>query len=86
MLAKAIVEPLAVAGAESDDDETILGDIVNAKVAVEMNKFITEFTKGGEPVGIAAFLIFALKYRKRVRILVRLAMRRLARCLYPVGR
>ena len=68
LLAKAIVEPLAVAGAESDDDETMLGDIVNAKVAVEMNKFITEFTKGGKSVGIAAFLIFALKYRKRVRI------------------
>ena len=66
---KAIVEPPAVAGAEDHGDDVLaVGDLYNESVAKDMNKLILELTKARAYVGTSAFLIFALKYRLRVRV------------------
>ena len=64
-----VTDPPAVAGTEDHGDETlVVGELYNESVAEDMNKFIKELAEVGADVGISAFLIFALKYRKHVRV------------------
>ena len=66
---KAIVKPPAVAGAEDHRDEVLaVGELYSESVAEYMNTLILDLTKPRACVGTSAFLIFALKYRLRVRV------------------
>ena len=58
----------AVVGQESSDEEAIIvdGELTNPEVAAGMNKFLLSMQGDGQYVGIAAFVVFALKYRVRV--------------------
>ena len=69
MAPKAIVKPPAVAGAEDHGDEVLaVGELYDESVAEDTNKFIVDLAKARAYVGTSAFLIFALKYRLRVRV------------------
>ena len=60
-------KPSAVAGLEDVLDEIVaVGELTNERVAAEMNKFIVDLGTERTYVGVAAFLIFALRYRMRV--------------------
>ena len=66
---KTIVKLPAVAGAEDDGDEALpVGELYSESVAQGMNTVIVDLAKAGAYVGTSAFLIFALKYRVRVRV------------------
>ena len=63
------MKPPAVAGAEDHADEVLaVGELYDERVAAEMNKFVLELLKQCAYVGTSAFLVFALKYRVRVRV------------------
>ena len=65
---KTLIEPPAVAGPDDADDEAVVvSGLHNAKVAEEMNRFLVELQGERRYVGISAFLIFALRFRLRVR-------------------
>ena len=64
-----LIKPPAVAGPEDVDDEAVgASGLYDAKVAEEMNKFLVGLQAERHYVGISAFLIFALRYRLRVRV------------------
>jgi len=64
-----LINPPAVAGPGDVDDEAVgVSGLYNAKVAEEMNKFLVGLQAERHYVGISAFLIFALRYRLRVRV------------------
>ena len=65
----AISKTPAVVGQESSVDEPILLDtgLTNPDVAEELGKFLFSMQDDGRYVGIAAFVLFALRYRLRVR-------------------
>ena len=66
---KAIVEPPAVAGTEDHGDEVLaVGELYDESVAEDMNTLIRDLVKSRAYVGMSAFLLFALKYRLRVRV------------------
>ena len=68
------MKPPAVAGAEDHGGEVVaVGDLFNESVAKDINAFLLDLTGEGRTgesryVGASAFLIFALKYRLRVRV------------------
>ena len=67
---KSKVKPPAVAGAEYHEHEALaVGDLYDESVAEEMNAFIVDLVTSRKEVGTSAFLIFALRYRVRVRVL-----------------
>ena len=58
-----------MAGPEDANEEIeVVGELTNKTVAAEMNKFLVELGSERAYVGVSAFLIFALKYRLRVRV------------------
>ena len=58
-----------MAGIEDVDDEALaVRGLENAKVAEGMNKFLLDLQRERSYVGTSAFLIFALRYRLRVRV------------------
>ena len=59
----------AVVGRESSDDDvaTLDAGLYNPAVAENMAPFLEPMGKDAEYVGIAAFVVFALRYRLRVR-------------------
>ena len=60
----------AVAGPEDSDDEPMFVDtgLTNPIVAANMVPFLDSMQGAGENVGIAAFVVFALRYQLRVHV------------------
>ena len=59
------------AGPEDSDDEPMFVDtgLTNPLVAANMVPFLNSMQGAGEKVGLAAFVVFALRYRLRVHVL-----------------
>ncbi len=60
----------AVAGQEDQDGEAVLvvSELSDPAVAGQMNKLIVDLASKQSYVGVSAFLIFALRYRLRVKV------------------
>ena len=68
--AEATPKNSAVAEHDSSDGDVVAvpGCLHNAEVAEQLNKFLCKFTQDRQYIGISAFVLFALRYRKRVQI------------------
>ena len=65
--AKHRLELTGASAADNDDDEPVLMKVaISEKVAMETNAFIKQLSDDKRYVGIAAFVVFALRYRLRV--------------------
>ena len=70
VIVPAVSKKNAVVGIESSDDEPMFLDagLTNPVVAADMATFLDSMQGDGEYVGIAAFVVFALRYRLRVHV------------------
>ena len=66
--------PLSVGAAvpppadEDNEDSSVVAELSNPQVAVELSYFLDQLLKPRRWVGIAAFVLFAIVFQKRVRI------------------
>ena len=62
-------KPAVVGQGSSDDEPILLGTgLTNPAVATELGKFLLSMQGDCQYVGIAAFVLFALRYRLRVGV------------------
>ena len=66
--AKEVVQKSAVVEPDDLDEAVVVHDLTNAEVAREMNAFLLELQADRKYVGLAVFVIFALRYRLRVQV------------------
>ena len=60
--------PVVTGAVHADDEVVAVTALENAQVAKEMNAFLVGLQAQRSYVGVSAFLIFALRYRVRVRV------------------
>ena len=53
---------------DDDGDVATLGELANPAIAMELNTFIEKLSSPGQWVGISAFTLFALAFRRPVQI------------------
>ena len=63
-----VAEGPAPAGDDDNEDISVVAELSNPVVAAELAEYLKELIKPRKCVGIAAFVLFALVFRKRVRL------------------